>query len=224
MLRRPPRSTLFPYTTLFRPPITSEVGQASLGAMRAGMNGAVRNRQVITHLVRETFAEVLPRAEVTLLYDVSHNTCKVEEHAVTGDVKRRFLHRKGAARAFGPGHLDVPEPFRAVGQPVLIGGTMGTGSYILCGTAEGMRRSFGSACHGAGRSMSRTQATKRWKGREVVDELALRGILIRSPSFRGVAEEAPGAYKDVSAVVDATEQAKLARKVARLEPLLCVKG
>jgi len=205
-------------------PINSEVGQAYLGAMRAGMNCALANRQVITHLVRETFAEVLPRAELTLLYDVSHNTCKVEEHAVNGNVKRLFIHRKGATRAFGPGHPDVPEPFRTVGQPVLIGGTMGTGSYILCGTAEGMRRSFGSACHGAGRSMSRTQATKRWKGREVVDELARRGILIRSPSFRGVAEEAPGAYKDVSAVVDATEQAKLARKVARLEPLLCVKG
>jgi len=159
-----------------------------------------------------------------LLYDVSHNTCKVEEHAVNGGVKRLFIHRKGATRAFGPGHPDVPEPFRAVGQPVLIGGTMGTGSYILCGTAEGMRLSFGSACHGAGRSMSRAQATKKWRGREVVDELARRGILIRSPSFRGVAEEAPGAYKDVSAVVDATEQAKLARKVARLEPLLCVKG
>jgi len=192
--------------------------------MRAGMNCALANRQVITHLVRETFAEVLPRAELTLLYDVSHNTCKVEEHHVNGDVKRLFIHRKGATRAFGPGHPDVPEPFRAVGQPVLIGGTMGTGSYILCGTAEGMRLSFGSACHGAGRNMSRAQATKKWRGREVVDELARRGILIRSPSFRGVAEEAPGAYKDVSAVVDATEQAKLARKVARLEPLLCVKG
>jgi tRNA-splicing ligase RtcB len=205
-------------------PINSEVGQAYLGAMRAGMNCALANRQVITHLVRETFSEVLPRAELTLLYDVSHNTCKVEEHPVNGDVKRLFIHRKGATRAFGPGHPDVPEPFRAVGQPVLIGGTMGTGSYILCGTAEGMRLSFGSACHGAGRSMSRTQATKKWRGREVVDELARRGILIRSPSYRGVAEEAPGAYKDVSAVVDATEQAKLARKVARLEPLLCVKG
>src|SRR5205809_231761 len=205
-------------------PINSEVGQAYLGAMRAGMNCALANRQVITHLVRESFAEVLPRAELTLLYDVSHNTCKVEEHHVNGDVKRLFIHRKGATRAFGPGHPDVPEPFRAIGQPVLIGGTMGTGSYILCGTAEGMRLSFGSACHGAGRSMSRTQATKKWRGREVVDELARRGILIRSPSFRGVAEEAPGPYQDVSAVVDATEQAKLARKVARLEPLLCVKG
>src|SRR3989475_830943 len=146
-------------------PINSEVGQAYLGAMRAGMNCALANRQVITHLVRETFAEVLPRAELTLLYDVSHNTCKVEEHAVNGDAKRLFIHRKGATRAFGPGHLDVPEPFRAVGQPVLIGGTMGTGSYILCGTAEGMRRAFGAACPGAGGSLNPTQATKRGEGR-----------------------------------------------------------
>src|SRR2546428_8043192 len=123
--------------------------------MRARMNWRWANREVITHLVRETFAEVLPRAELTLLYDVSHNTCKVEEHAVNGDVKRLFIHRKGATRAFGPGHPDVPEPFRAVGQPVLIGGTMGTGSYILCGTEEGMRRSFRAACHRAGRTISR---------------------------------------------------------------------
>src|SRR3989475_3655829 len=181
MLRRPPRSTLFPYTTLFRPPINSEVGQAYLGAMRAGMNGAVRNRQVITHLVRETFAEVLPRAEVTLLYDVSHNTCKVEEHAVNGDVKRLFIHRKGATRAFGPGHLDVPEPFRAVGQPVLIGGTMGTGSYILCGTAEGMRRSFGSACPRAGGILSRTPAPTRRKGHGVMVALRPPRCLVRMP-------------------------------------------
>src|SRR3989442_9383101 len=146
--------------------------------MRPGMNCALANRQVITHLVRETFAEVLPRAELTWLYDVSHNTCKVEEHAVNGDVKRLFIHRKGATRAFGPGHLDVPEPFRAVGQPVLIGGTLGTGSYILCGTGEGIGRSFGSPRHGAGRSMSRTHATERWKGREGLGELARRGILI----------------------------------------------
>src|SRR5947209_18850269 len=123
--------------------------------MRAGTSCALANRQVITHLVRETFAEVLPRAELTLLYDVSHNTCKVEEHHVNGDVKRLFIHRKGATRAFGPGHPDVPEPFRAVGQPVLIGGTMGPGPYILCATAEGLHLSCCSACHGAGRNLRR---------------------------------------------------------------------
>jgi len=205
-------------------PINSEVGQEYLGAMRAGINCALANRQIITHLVRQAFADTLPQASLSLLYDVSHNTCKVEEHALDRNLARLFVHRKGATRAFGPGHPDIPPSFRTVGQPVLIGGTMGTASYVLAGTRESMSLAFGSACHGAGRSMSRHQATRQWHGREVVRELAARGILIRSPSFRGVAEEAPGAYKDVSEVVEAAERAKLARKVARLEPLICVKG
>lgn len=205
-------------------PIHSPVGEEYLGAMRAGINCALANRQVITHLVREVFAELLPQARLPLLYDVSHNTCKVEEHVVDGVLRKLFVHRKGATRAFGPGHPDVPEPLRQVGQPVLIGGSMGTGSYILAGTKEAETKSFSSACHGAGRAMSRHAAKRQWQGRQVVDELAARGILIRSPSMRGVAEEAPGAYKDVRAVVDAAEHAQLARKVARLEPLICVKG
>ncbi len=205
-------------------PINSPVGEEYLGAMRAAINCALANRQIITHLVREAFAHILPQARLPLLYDVSHNTCKVEEHAVDGRTRRLYVHRKGATRAFGPGHPDVPEPLRAVGQPVLIGGSMGTGSYVLVGTRDGEARSFASACHGAGRAMSRHQAYRTWKGRQVIDELAARGILIRSPSSRGVAEEAPGAYKDVSAVVDAADLAGLARKVARLEPLVCVKG
>ena len=205
-------------------PIHSDVGRAYLGAMRAAINCALANRQIITHLVRQAFAEVLPQAEMPLLYDVSHNTCKVEEHFLDGRPRRLFVHRKGATRAWGPGHPGVPARFRTVGQPVLIGGTMGTASYILAGTSEGMDLAFGSACHGAGRAMSRTQASKQWKGRELVDQLKSQGILIRTPSYRGVAEEAPGAYKDVSAVVDAADAAKLSRKVARLEPLVCVKG
>jgi tRNA-splicing ligase RtcB len=205
-------------------PIHSEEGRHYLGAMRAAINCALANRQIITHLTREVFAAELPRAELTLLYDVSHNTCKVEEHEVDGRPRLLYVHRKGATRAFGPGHPDIPETLRAVGQPVLIGGTMGTSSYILRGTAEGMERAFGSACHGAGRSMSRSAARKRWKGRSVIGELADRGIIVRSGSYRGIAEEAPGAYKDVSAVVDAADRAGLARKVARLEPLICVKG
>lgn len=205
-------------------PINSEVGQEYLGAMRAAINCALANRQIITHLVREVFADVLPEAVLSLLYDVSHNTCKVEEHVINGTPTRLFVHRKGATRAFGPGHSDIPPSLRAVGQPVLIGGTMGTASYLLAGTEESMSLAFGSACHGAGRSMSRHQALRQWHGREVVKDLAGRGILIRSPSMRGIAEEAPGAYKDVSKVVDAADEAKLARKVARLEPLVCVKG
>jgi len=205
-------------------PLESDIGRNYLGAMRAAINCALANRQIITHLVRQVFADVLPQADLQLLYDVSHNTCKVEEHVVCGRAKRLFVHRKGATRAFGPGHPDLPAALREIGQPVLIGGTMGTASYILAGTREGMALAFGSSCHGAGRSMSRHQATRQWRGRDVVDQLAGRGILIRSPSYRGVAEEAPGAYKDVSAVVDAADQAKLSRKVARLEPLICVKG
>jgi tRNA-splicing ligase RtcB len=170
------------------------------------------------------FGRVVPGANLTLLYDVSHNTCKVEQHRIDGQVKSLFVHRKGATRAFGPGHPDLPGHLRDVGQPVLVGGSMGTASYVLVGTAAGMTRAFGSACHGAGRAMSRHQALRQFKGREIVDELAARGILIRSPSQRGVAEEAPGAYKDVTAVVDAAEQAGLSRKVARLEPVICIKG
>ena len=205
-------------------PISSSVGEEYLGAMRAAINCALANRQIITHLIRQAFAEILPGAELKLLYDVSHNTCKVEEHDVDGGRRRIFTHRKGATRAFGPGHPDLPEVFKKTGQPVLIGGTMGTASYILAGTSESERLSFSSSCHGAGRAMSRHQALKRWKGREMVDHLAGRGIIIRSPSLRGVAEEAPGAYKDVGEVVDAADKAGLSRKVARLEPMVCVKG
>jgi tRNA-splicing ligase RtcB (3'-phosphate/5'-hydroxy nucleic acid ligase) len=205
-------------------PIDSEVGEAYLGAMRAAINCALANRQILTDLVRKVFRDVLPQARLPLLYDVSHNTCKVEEHRTDGGSRKLYVHRKGATRAFGPGHPDVPEPLRAVGQPVLIGGSMGTGSYVLAGTKESEALAFSSACHGAGRAMSRHQALRTWKGRQVIDELAGRGILIRSPSGRGVAEEAPGAYKDVAAVVDAADAAGLARKVARVEPLVCIKG
>lgn len=205
-------------------PIASPLGEKYLGAMHAAINCALANRQILTHLVREAFAAVIPAAELKVLYDVSHNTCKVEEHRVNGSVKRLFVHRKGATRAFGPGHPAIPEALRQVGQPVLIGGTMGTASYILTGTAESEERAFSSSCHGAGRQMSRHQATKHWRGRQLIDQLGSRGILIRSPSPRGVAEEAPGAYKDVTAVVEAAEQAGLSRLVARLEPVICIKG
>ena len=205
-------------------PIESEVGERYLGAMRAAINCALANRQIITHLARDAVAEIIPEADLRLLYDVSHNTCKEETHVVAGRPRRLFIHRKGATRAFGPGHPDLPDDLRAVGQPVLIGGTMGTASYLLVGTAEAEARSFSSACHGAGRAMSRHQAKRRWRGRHVIDELAERGILIRSPSLRGVAEEAPGAYKDVAAVVESAEAGGLARRVARLEPMVCIKG
>lgn len=205
-------------------PIDSPVGESYLGAMRAAINCALANRQIITHLTREVFTDVLPQASLELLYDVSHNTCKLEEHPIDGQKRRVYVHRKGATRAFGPGHSDLPPVFRSVGQPVIIGGSMGTASYILAGNTAGETLSLSSACHGAGRSMSRHQAHKQWRGREVVDSLAEQGIVIRSPSFRGVAEEAPGAYKNVDRVVEVADRAGLARLVAKLLPMVCIKG
>jgi len=205
-------------------PILSETGQRYIGAMRAAINCALANRQIIGHLMREVFARFWPGRDLPLMFDVSHNTCKPELHETNGHRRQVFVHRKGATRAFGPGHPEIPEKYRATGQPVLIGGSMGTESWVLAGMASSETTAFSSACHGAGRSMSRNQARKRWHGRQVVDDLAARGITVRSPSQRGVAEEAPGAYKDVAAVVVASERAGLARRVARLQPVICIKG
>lgn len=205
-------------------PIASPLGQRYLGAVRAAINCALANRQIITHLTRQVFTDLLPSAELSLLYDVSHNTCKEEKHWVGGAQRNLYVHRKGATRAYGAGQPDLPAAFREVGQPVLIGGSMGTESYILAGNRESTKLSFSSACHGAGRHLSRRQASKTWRGQDIITELAHLGIIIRSPSFRGIAEEAPGAYKDVNAVVRASEQAGIARKVAKLVPIVCIKG
>lgn len=205
-------------------PINSEVGQRYLGAMRAAINCALANREILGHYARRIFAHHFPNCDLRLLFDVSHNTCKVEPHLAEGKRRELFVHRKGATRAFGPGHESLPAELRAVGQPVLIGGSMGTGSYILAGEKSSETKAFSSACHGAGRALSRHAALKQWSGRKIVDDLAAQGILIRSPSMRGIAEEAPGAYKDVGAVVAAAEHAGLARRVARLRPLICIKG
>jgi tRNA-splicing ligase RtcB len=205
-------------------PINSKEGRNYFGAMSAGINCALANRQIIAHLVRGIFTEVYPEARIKMLYDISHNTCKVEAHTIRGKKKRLYVHRKGATRAFGPGAMDLPIEYKHIGQPVLIGGTMGTSSYILVGTEEGMQAAFGSACHGAGRAMSRTQAKKRWSGKEVVRSLQDQGILVRGHSFAGIAEEAPESYKDVTEVVEAAHHAGLARKVVRVKPLACIKG
>jgi tRNA-splicing ligase RtcB len=205
-------------------PIRSDLGMRYLGAMRAAINCALANREVLTHFTRQVFAKLYPNAGLDLLYDVSHNTCKEEVHSVGGPAKRLFVHRKGATRAFGPDHPDLPEDLRPFGQPVLIGGSMGAGSYVLAGLASSEAASFSSACHGAGRAMSRTAAAKLWQGRQVQNELRAQCIIVKSPSPRGVAEEAPGAYKDLSSVVAAGEHAGLAKRVARLKPLVCIKG
>ncbi len=205
-------------------PIKSPEGERYFSAVAAGINCALANRQVISHLVRQVFEDVLPEAEVKMLYDISHNTCKPEEHVVEGKRKLVYVHRKGSTRALGPGRREVPQAYRSVGQPVLIGGTMGTCSFILRGTEEGLEKAFGSACHGAGRAMSRKQAKRVYRGERVVQELRSKGILVKAHSWAGVAEEAPGAYKDVVKVVDAVHAAGLARKVVKLKPLACVKG
>lgn len=205
-------------------PIDSPEGERYFSAVKAGINCALANRQVIAHLVRQGFRQVLPEAEVEMLYDISHNTCKVEEHVVGGRKRTLYVHRKGATRAFGPGRKELPKEYRSMGQPVLIGGTMGTYSFILAGTKTGLEKAFGSACHGAGRAMSRKKAKKTWYGERVVRDLAKRGIVVKAHSHAGVAEEAPGAYKDVVEVVDAVHNAGLARKVVRLRPMAVVKG
>ena len=222
--RAPDYGIKLPDRELACAPIESKTGKAYLGAMRAAINCALANRQIITHLTREVFARMLPQATLSLLYDVSHNTCKVEKHVINGSTKSVYVHRKGATRAFSPGHPDLPSVFQDTGQPVLIGGSMGTSSHILAGNSGNEALSFSSACHGAGRAMSRRKAYKTWYGRQLVDSLRDEGIIIRSPSSRGVAEEAPGAYKDVNAVVDAADRAGLARKVAMLKPVVCIKG
>ncbi|EPR44096.1 protein of unknown function UPF0027 [Desulfovibrio sp. X2] len=206
-------------------PIGSELGQAYFGAMQAAANFAMANRQIIGQRVRNVVQGLFRRVgAMPLLWDVSHNTCKVEEHMVDGRSMRLWVHRKGATRAFPPGHPSLPPELAPHGQPIPVGGSMGTASYVLAGIPGALALSWGSACHGAGRLMSRGQARAGFKGKDVVSSLRSRGIVVRSGSLSGVAEEAPGAYKDIEAVIRATTGAGLAAAVARLRPLCCVKG
>ena len=185
-------------------PIKSSEAQTYFRALACAVNCAFANRQVLAHLTREVFQRVyrMPYDQIKTLYDVGHNNAKVEEHMVQGEQKRLLIHRKGATRALGPGYPGLPELYRTVGQPVLVGGTMGTASYILRGTEKGMKESFGSSVHGAGRRLSRHESKKRYHARDVMDELHRNGVIIKGASFAGIAEEAPGAYKDVDEVVD----------------------
>jgi len=207
-------------------PFKSDEGQRYFTAVNCGINCAFANRQAIAHLTRKALNSVfgIGMHEIKLLYDVAHNTCKLETHEIDGVKKKVIIHRKGATRAFGPGREEVPLAYRSVGQPLLVGGTMGTASYILRGTEKGMEDCFGSAVHGAGRALSREKAKRMWRGEQLLQELAERGIIIKSRSKPGVAEEAPGAYKDVDKVVEIMDGAGVNRKVAKVRPLVCVKG
>ena len=207
-------------------PIRSPEGQRYLGAVACGANCAFANRQVLAHLVRAAFARVcgIAESEIRTVYDIGHNNAKVEEHTVAGEVRSLLVHRKGSTRAFGPGRPESPEAYRAVGHPTFVGGTMGTASYVLRGTETGMVRTFGSGIHGAGRALSRKKAAKRFWGEDVISELAAAGIRVWAHSKRGIAEEAPGAYKNVERVVEAAVSSGINRAVARLRPLAVLKG
>jgi tRNA-splicing ligase RtcB len=194
------------------------------GAMASAANYAWANRQIISAWTREVFERYFADAKLDLVYDVAHNVAKVEEHLVDGSKERLYVHRKGATRAFGPGRPEIPVAYRDVGQPVLIPGSMGTPSYVLCGSEGAMRLTFGSACHGAGRIMSRTQAKKTYAGTEVKDALTRRGIKVMATSPKMLAEEAPEVYKPSGEVVDVVHNLDIARKVARVVPLGVSKG
>ena len=205
-------------------PFDSDEGQAYFGAMGAAMNFAFANRQVITHRVREVLAKAFGDVEARVVYDVCHNIAKKERHLVDGVERELVVHRKGATRAFGPGHPEVPAPYRELGQPVLVPGDMGRYSYVLLGTKEAERRSFGSCCHGAGRLLSRNKAREKAKGRDIARELARQGISLQAAGRATVEEEISEAYKDVADVIDVVARAGLARPVAKLKPFVVVKG
>ncbi len=209
-------------------PINSPEGQEYLGAMCAAANFAWCNRQLLMMQARESFAEVFGRSwqelRMSLIYDVAHNIAKFEEHHTGGRQRKVWVHRKGATRAFPPGHVEVPDMYRGIGQPVLIPGDMGRASWVLAGREGSMEQTFGTACHGAGRMMSRTAAVKHAQGRRIDQELASRGVIARAHSWKGLAEEQPAAYKDVNLVVDVVHRAGLAAKVARMRPIGVVKG
>jgi len=207
-------------------PISSPEGRAYFAAMCASANFAWANRQLITWEIREAMRNVFGKStgSIDLLYDVAHNIAKIEEHIINGEKQKVMVHRKGATRAFPAGHPDVTPEYRGVGQPVLIPGSMGTSSYVLAGMPGSMEYSFGSSCHGSGRLLSRTAARKRIRGEELQKELLDRGIEVQTGSMKGLAEEAPEAYKDVESVVNVVELAGIAKKIARLKPLAVIKG
>jgi tRNA-splicing ligase RtcB len=209
-------------------PVHSPEGKQYFAGMAASANYAWANRQMILHWVRESFEQVLgqpaEKLDMHMVYDVAHNIAKFEDHRIEGRERKVVVHRKGATRAFAAGHPDLPEKYRAVGQPVLIPGDMGTASYVLVGTQKAMEESFGSTCHGAGRVMSRNAAIRATRGRSIQRELENQGIIVRSRGRKTLSEEMPDAYKDINKVVEIVHQAGLSRKVAKMKPLGVIKG
>ena len=228
MMRAMPKYKInLPDNELACTPFNSLEGRNYFAAMSCGANFAWANRQMITYLIRRAWQKILgdKTSNLKLVYDVAHNMAKVEEHEVSsGKIEKVVVHRKGATRAFGPGRPEIPRAYRDVGQPVLIPGSMGTASYVLAGTKETMKETFGSTCHGAGRTMSRHAAIRQVRGENLKRQLEAQGIVIRGGSWRGLAEEAPIAYKNVDNVVNVVYNAGIAKKVVRLKPLAVVKG
>jgi tRNA-splicing ligase RtcB len=208
-------------------PFESPEGRDYFAAMQCGLNMSFANRQVILHRIREVFSATFGRSAEDLgmhmVYDVAHNTAKLERHTVDGQERLLLVHRKGATRAFGPHMEGLPACYKDIGQPVIIGGSMQTGSYLLVGVNEGAQTFFSTA-HGSGRTMSRTRARKQWRGDALQRDMAAAGIYVRTASWAGLAEEAGGAYKDIDQVIAATEQAGISRRVARFTPIGNVKG
>ncbi|VVB76327.1 tRNA-splicing ligase RtcB [uncultured archaeon] len=207
-------------------PIESEEGQKYFSAIKAGSNAAFANRFVIGSLAKGAIAKVfgISAEEVKTFYDIGHNTAKIEKHLIDGKRQNVLIQRKGSTRGFGSGMNEVPLKYRKAGQPVIVGGSMGTNSFILKGTKRAMKETFGSTIHGAGRSMSRSQALTKWTGEQLLAELAMKGILVKARSVKGLPEEAPEAYKDILSVVEVMHKAGISEKVAKLKPLVCIKG
>lgn len=213
-----------PDRELINAPIKSELGKNYYSAMCAAVNFAFANKQLITYWVREEMKSIFPKIKIDVVYDICHNIVKFEEHLVDGKKKIICIHRKGATRSFGPGRKEISEDYRKVGQPVLIPGTMGTASYVLVGTKKAEELTWGSTVHGAGRLMSRTSALKNIKGEKIKEELHKKGIEIKSGSMTSLAEESPEVYKDIEEVVKVVHDLGISKKVARLKPLIVVKG
>ncbi|MFW6283225.1 MAG: RtcB family protein, partial [Minisyncoccales bacterium] len=214
----------FPDKQLISAPVNSELGKEYYAAMACAVNFAFANKQLMVYWIRDELKRILPKSEVEVVYDVCHNIAKFEEYDINGKKQKICVHRKGATRAFGPGRKEIPKVYRKVGQPVLIPGSMGTASYVLVGTREAEKLTFGSTVHGAGRVMSRSKALKKFTGEEVMKELENKGIIIKSSSMKSFTQEVPAVYKDIGEVVNTVHNLGISKKVAKLKPEIVVIG
>jgi tRNA-splicing ligase RtcB len=213
-----------PDKELINAPIKSKLGKNYFSAMACAANFAFANKQVITHWLREEINSIFPKTKINVIYDICHNIAKFEEHIIKNKKKIICIHRKGATRSFGPGRIEIPKKYRKIGQPVIIPGSMGTSSYLLIGTKKAEEMTFGSTVHGAGRILSRSKALKNIKGEQIKEKLIAKGIEIQSENLKSLASEAPEVYKDIEEVIKVVEELGINKKIARLKPLIVIKG